>query len=919
MPCSPRLYIVLLTLFGVLFGAKAADLRVATLNVRQGVGPSRDASNVAAREVLQRIDADVVALQEIHRDDLVGSPNFLQQFASHLGYQHIHVAGGDRVLDQHTRVVFLSRHPFATTTNILPPSGALDMTRQIPAVVVDLPEVEDDPLLLSVHLKCCGDFDDYFRRAIELHRVATWFEAEKARSSDPVILLGDFNLIPGTRSYHTAPPGLPALFDLGSDIPFPVSYTTDAPSYFPNLSFTALPCRQLNGNPFTTGTSALDLILASDALTDRPHASEIYNSVLDTSNNQGLPKHGSPLAPSTSAEASDHHAVFADFTLPDTARLELHSSNLTIGENGESVPVTLSLSPPPTAPITLQFTTSDPGELLPEKNSIQLPPGTATHTFAVRPQSDELLDGDQPVTLTVAADGYTSTALALTIQDQSRVEYSFARSGQALHESFDRYDGSAPPAGWQLSPPLFLGPDEGDASLPGFYAYGSPDDPSLGILLNGEGAWATASYRNNSDRTLTALSICFDAEQWRSSQGGRTDTLKVILRTSDGELLLSDLAFETTTTLPNGPIPGGTSHSLRTEISHLNIAPGEAFQLSFLAQPGPPAVSSPLDGIFFNEFHYDNRDADELEFIEVTLGPDFTESLSTVSVVLYNGNGGKVYGTHNLSTFTQGETTDSGHRLFAKFIPNLQNGSPDAMALVVDGVVSQFLSYEGTFLANDGPARGLTSTDIGVAQQDPTPLSGSGSLGLIGAGGDSTDFTWTRIESAYSPGKTNPGQTLLLASGAQGIAVDSLIVTFLPDTDLDGVPDRTDSDDDNDGLTDEEELALGTDPGSDDTDQDGVTDAEEDLDQDGSSNLAELRVTLTDPQDPKSRFGFRFLDQTHIEVPTLTERRYHLERSGDLKSWATVARWSGDGSPRIVDLFTNSRSQFYRVSVELAP
>ena len=45
--------------------------------------------------------------------------------------------------------------------------------------------------------------------------------------------------------------------------------------------------------------------------------SEIYRTDLDTSNSQGLAKVGDPLPFNTSAEASDHWAVFADFELED--------------------------------------------------------------------------------------------------------------------------------------------------------------------------------------------------------------------------------------------------------------------------------------------------------------------------------------------------------------------------------------------------------------------------------------------------------------------------------------------------------------------------------------------------------------------------------------------------------------------------
>jgi subtilisin family serine protease len=62
-------------------------------------------------------------------------------------------------------------------------------------------------------------------------------------------------------------------------------------------------------------------------------------------------------------------------------------------------------------------------------------------------------------------------------------------------------------------------------------------------------------------------------------------------------------------------------------------------------------------------------------------------------------------------------------------------------------------------------------------------------------------------------------------------------VLNIVDTDLDGLPNNIDDDDDNDGLTDSEESVLGTDPLLADTDDDGLSDSEE-------------IVWGTDPLDP---------------------------------------------------------------------
>jgi hypothetical protein len=66
-------------------------------------------------------------------------------------------------------------------------------------------------------------------------------------------------------------------------------------------------------------------------------------------------------------------------------------------------------------------------------------------------------------------------------------------------------------------------------------------------------------------------------------------------------------------------------------------------------------------------------------------------------------------------------------------VNGIQNGSPDGMALVdAANNVIQFLSYEGTFTAADGPAAGMVSVDIGVAEAGTEALGLS--LQLDGAG-----------------------------------------------------------------------------------------------------------------------------------------------------------------------------------------
>jgi|GEM_PF-1968441 len=210
--------------------------------------------------------------------------------------------------------------------------------------------------------------------------------------------------------------------------------------------------------------------------------------------------------------------------------------------------------------------------------------------------------------------------------------------------------------------------------------------------------------------------------------------------------------------------------------------------------PGDPPPPTGGTDVFVNEIHYDNAGTDTGEFVEVALAPGIDPA--TVVLTLYNGSGGAPYGTFPLSSFTPGATTE-GYRLYTYALPTdgLQNGSPDGLALSVGATVVQFLSYEGTFTAVGGPASGLTSTDIGVAETGSTPVGHS--LQLVGTGSAYADFAWT-APSAASPGAVNAAQTfestapvatyVVTAPGTVVLAGGRTIVRWSGP----GVPDRTD-------------------------------------------------------------------------------------------------------------------------------
>jgi translation initiation factor IF-1 len=157
--------------------------------------------------------------------------------------------------------------------------------------------------------------------------------------------------------------------------------------------------------------------------------------------------------------------------------------------------------------------------------------------------------------------------------------------------------------------------------------------------------------------------------------------------------------------------------------------------------------------VFINEIHYDNIGGDIGEFIEVA-GPMGTD-LSGYTIEFYR-DVGTVYTTIVLSGIISNQEGGLGTLSFTP--SGIQNGVADGFALIQGTTVIQLLSYEGTLTGATGTtADGLTSTDIGVAEDSSTPIGNS--LQLQGNGSDYTDFTWV-AEVAETPGSPNNGQTL---------------------------------------------------------------------------------------------------------------------------------------------------------------
>jgi predicted extracellular nuclease len=151
---------------------------------------------------------------------------------------------------------------------------------------------------------------------------------------------------------------------------------------------------------------------------------------------------------------------------------------------------------------------------------------------------------------------------------------------------------------------------------------------------------------------------------------------------------------------------------------------------------------------FVSEIHYDNTGSDVGEFVEVQLPAGTTSE--GLSVVLYNGSGGGAYATTALPVVT---ATGDAAVAVVEYPGTLQNGDPDGLALVRGTEVLEFLSYEGTMAATNGPAAGRTSVDIGVREAGTEPVGQS----LARRYDSATDSLVWAGPAAASKGAVNTG------------------------------------------------------------------------------------------------------------------------------------------------------------------
>ena len=336
--------------------AQAVHVRIASYNVYFGIDTGANRTNnladddyAAVLATFQRVKPDIVCFQELANED----KGAWIEMAATLGYSYYAFAsttGG--TFAGSARLGIWSKYPILASAEVketvVDPTAA-EMTRWPLHAVIQVPGALNPFHVFSVHNKSgTTDKTSRLRRAFEIYRTVNYVTNLIAQYplDTEYAVMGDFNdTIEGSvglgqttnfpLSYYQdrlAAGALGSTFNDGSDIPWnSVSSWLMPYRYYPTDRLGAAGMAEVDAM-HTGGTNKwthdngdgingyrLDYILFSDEIHNSaygPPVAEVYFSPGDAVG-VGMTKYGSPLPAATSANASDHRMVFADFHLID--------------------------------------------------------------------------------------------------------------------------------------------------------------------------------------------------------------------------------------------------------------------------------------------------------------------------------------------------------------------------------------------------------------------------------------------------------------------------------------------------------------------------------------------------------------------------------------------------------------------------
>ena len=335
--------------------------------------------------------------------------------------------------------------------------------------------------------------------------------------------------------------------------------------------------------------------------------------------------------------------------------------------------------------------------------------------------------------------------------------------------------------------------------------FGSP-------ATNTVAGWIAVAIQNNTGSAIADVNISYDGEQWRNGGNASLASQTMVLEYGIGASFttvptwtaagagfnFTSLANSATAAALDGNNAANRTANIGGTISSVNVANTQtlwfrwqelndtgndhglavdnfAFSTSPITPPPPPPPPPPgASPLFINEVDYDQpaSPSDNAEFIELA-GP--AGLYQNVQIQLINGNGDFVYQTINIPDFTlTNESNGFGFFVLsgnAATVPNtdldltpdvnlIENGAPDAIALLVNGVLVHYLSYEGTtglLVGGQGPNDILAGADSNT--------TASLSFQKVGTGSNFGNFSFSLV-TPTTPGAVNNGQTFVAPSAA---------------------------------------------------------------------------------------------------------------------------------------------------------
>ncbi|MGI9240701.1 MAG: endonuclease/exonuclease/phosphatase family protein, partial [Verrucomicrobiales bacterium] len=449
---------------------RGTSIRLATINTLNGTGARGSPDFDALFSLLERLEPDVIAFQEVSS---AGDFFDLRQLLADLAFPYLATTddeftgraydGGTFNTDQN--IAIASRYPIIATTQIgRAETSRMEIARFPVMVQVDVPDTEQDPTIVAVHYKAGTEDASRFRKAVEAYRTLEALEtADLDGASDNLFVLGDFNedhdrFMP--RSYNTGitnfsdGSALPASYRLGEDISggnsISLSYAQFPDRLFGESDLTAPPHRQQDGSATRTfiplGDAALDYIIHSQRVADNGNFhTEIYNSGLDGAFD-GISKQGSPAPPATSFIASDHFAVIGDYELEPKSRMDLNLFPRSLSEAAGAGSVTgkIRLAQPAAGTVSVNLATGRPDSPISlPTNPITFAPGEVEKTFAIDVLDDPRSAPDRTITISASAEGYSRAEDTLLI-------YNLEPSGAILISQYIEPPSGSSPRGIEL-------------------------------------------------------------------------------------------------------------------------------------------------------------------------------------------------------------------------------------------------------------------------------------------------------------------------------------------------------------------------------------------------------------------------------------------------------------------------------------